>query len=409
MFFMSAMSLHNASAAMSVVAIFAVFLTGTAVGTASVGVNTAINANDKAPPRDDNSFLLTRLSPNATQGRCMDGSVGGYYLAPAGKGTPDEHKWVLELQGGGECATAESCQGKQGSSLASSKYFSKSVHMTAGLTQGPPNKLASWNRVHLPYCSQDLWTGTRTAPSPDSFGFYFSGHLILEAVLDALDASGGGSGGLKNATDIVLTGESAGGMGVWPNLDWLAARYPNARVSGAPIAGFYFFAHPYYGPGHTSSKLADFREAAWPGHYELWSSFVDADCAKALPGWHCILANYTYPYIQSKVFITESLTDKVVTLYHDYVPYQDPHWSKEVLAYFGHWKDNMTQGLSPAMDKDSPNGVFAPACFIHTEFNALSPILNGHSYLAAFAEWYAGASVKLQDDCGVLCNPTCAH
>jgi hypothetical protein len=78
---------------------------------------------------------------------------------------------------------------------------------------------------------------------------------------------------------------------VWPNLDWLAQRYPSARTVGLPLAGFYFYAYPFTGKGHTSSGLADFREAAWPGHYALWRSFVDASCAAALEPWACVLAN----------------------------------------------------------------------------------------------------------------------
>lgn len=89
---------------------------------------------------------------------------------------------------------------------------------------------------------QDLWTGQRTSADADTFGFYFSGHLVLESVLSELDAQG-----LTSATQIVLTGESAGGIGVWPNLDWIAERYPKARVIGVPIAGYYFWAYPYQG------------------------------------------------------------------------------------------------------------------------------------------------------------------
>ena len=84
-------------------------------------------------------------------------------------------------------------------------------------------------------------------------------------MLDALDASHG----LSDATDIVLTGESAGGIGVWPSLDALAARYTRARIVGAPIGGFYacapmnpraaasppLRAHPLQGPVPTPGRL----------------------------------------------------------------------------------------------------------------------------------------------------------
>jgi len=55
---------------------------------------------------------------------------------------------------GGECADAASCKGRQGSSLASSKYFPPLHTMDDGLLRadaGNPT-LRAWNRVHLPYC-----------------------------------------------------------------------------------------------------------------------------------------------------------------------------------------------------------------------------------------------------------------
>ena len=114
-------------------------------------------------------------------------------------------------------------------------------------------------------------------------------------MLDALDETAG----LKDATDIILSGVSAGqlynkfylvqvlsylrlisgGIGVWMNVDYLAARYPNARVTAATIAGYYFYATYYQGPNHTEAgTMADFREEAWPSTYTLYQAYVDADC-----------------------------------------------------------------------------------------------------------------------------------
>ena len=98
---------------------------------------------------------------------------------------------------------------------------------------------------------------------------YFSGHNILAAVLDDLDAQ------LVAATSIVLSGESAGGIGVWPNVDWLAARYPNAHVVGAPIGGVYLPTCTY----RTVGIGVDFRPDVWRARFERWHSFVDKDCA----------------------------------------------------------------------------------------------------------------------------------
>ena len=233
----------------------------------------------------------------------------------------------------------------------------------------------------------------------------FSGHLILETVLDSLDARG-----LVNATEIVLTGESAGGIGVWPNLDWLAKRYPMARGVGAPIAGFYFYAVPYTGLGHTSSSLADFRESAWAGHVELWNSTVDESCAAVIEPWRCLLANESFPFITSSAFIIEAQSDKVVLGAHDWVPVsQDPNWSAPVEKYLVQWSHNMSVALAPSMDLTHPNGVFSPACFVHTD-HWETTMLDGLNYVSAFSRWFFdGASIKLQDSCGLLCNPTCPH
>ena len=378
---------------------------------------------------------LTLLDPRSYPlARCMDGSPGGFYLEEAARVVPPTSaktvpgaalvdaatSWVIELEGGGECASQRLCDTRRGTHLASSLYFP--AETTLGfLASGNPEhnpRLSKWNRVHVPYCSQDLWMGTRTtnapgdAPGNGTLGYYFAGHHVLDAVLAELEASHG----LGDATNIVLTGESAGGIGVWPNLDWLAHRFPAARVVGAPIAGFYFFAYPYQGPGHTSSGLADFRESAWPQHFALWGSFVDEDCRRALGdgAYACSLANYSFPFVTSDAFIVEAQTDQVVIEYHDWVPAsQDPNWSPEVRTYLSSWQANMTQSLGPAMDaKNKKNGVFNPACFIHTGFRADGPLIGNVSYYSAFDAWFYGERPKLwklQDECGILCNPTCPH
>lgn len=347
---------------------------------------------------------LTLLNAsNVPRGKCMDGTPGGYYHAA----NASSRSWIIELEGGGECVDKADCEQHIHSALGSSNFFLKNTTLKF-LLQGDAvanPRLHQWNRVYVPYCSQDLWTGQRVAASDETFGYFFSGHYVLEGVLEALDALG-----LAGAHDIILTGESAGGIGVWPHLDWLAARYPKAKVTGAPLAGFYFFAVPYTGPGHTSSSLADFREEAWPGHYSLWNSTVDASCAAAIEPWRCMLSNYSFPYIETRAFIIEAQTDKVQLEAHDWVPSsQDPSWSAPVLDYFGEWSHNMSVALSPSMAVGHPNGVFSPACFIHTD-SWETTLIKGLNYLTAFDRWYFdNETMKLQDDCGLLCNPTCPH
>jgi len=320
------------------------------------------------------------------------------------------HNKVIELQGGGECATLEQCSTKIRTPLGSSKYFQPSISSFSflnDLNAKTNPTFSSFNHIFVPYCSQDLWTGTRYDETDPYFHqFYFAGHEIFSAVLEDLDYL------LSDSTEIILTGESAGGIGVWNNVDFLAAQYPNARVGAVPIAGFYFFAFPYDGPHHTSSVLVDFRESAWPSHYTLWGSYVDEDCMNALsePS-HCILSNYSFPFINTTAFIVEAQSDKVVLTDHDWVPSDEGLWDKEIMQYLSTWQANMSKAIFDIALKLRPDdGAFFPSCFIHTDFSAQAPLIENTSYIDAVKTWWTTNERRIWgDDCGLLCNPTCSH
>jgi len=353
---------------------------------------------------------LTNLTdPKA---RCMDGTLSGYYYekASTSRGT---NKWVIYLEGGGECTTQTACESHLHDALGSSKYFASSVNFDgayyASDNQSVNPDFWDWNHVYVPYCSQDLHSGMVTQPSNNTYNLYFSGHFVFEAIIDALVATAN----LNAATEIILTGASAGGIGVWMNVYYLQMRFPNARIVAAPIAGFYFYAYPYQGINHTSSSLADFRPAAWPVTYALWNAYVDEDCAKDLAStpWACMLSNNSFPYITSESFAVEAQTDQVVLVDHDWVP-QDYVTLPPEQAYLTEWHNNMTIALSPLANlSNTKNGIFNPACFIHTTFNNKQPLINNMNYYTAFGNWYyqrtAPNDYKLADTCGIMCNPTC--
>lgn len=359
------------------------------------------------------------LLPADTLGRCLDGTPSGFYHLPAAS-SASATKWVLNLQGGGECTTRDACMSKLNTSLGSSKYYSDTWSFNNDFInrdQASNPAVWDWHMVHLPYCTQCLWTGTRATGANESFGLPFTGHLVLEAVLEQLFALPNGIG---QATEVLLTGESAGGIGVTPNLRWLQQKLGSSvRVTGAPIAGLYYFADPYTGPGHTTSSLADFREPAWPSHAALWQSFVDEGCQQAHNGeaWPCVLANYSQGFIESPIFFTQSKSDQVVLTAHDWVPGDLTPWAS-VEPYIHTWQANMTQalGVVQALGESgkAKRGFFAVACFIHTTFEPDAPLLpyqgRNISFSIAFDAWYNGgddASVYLQDGSEVFSNPSC--
>ena len=68
---------------------------------------------------------------------------------------------------------------------------------------------------------------------------HYRGFSNLRAVADDLDASWG----LGAASDLILSGDSAGGLATLWHADFFTGRFPKARVVAAPDSG-YFFADP---------------------------------------------------------------------------------------------------------------------------------------------------------------------
>ena len=53
---------------------------------------------------------------------CLDGTPAGYYFQPASS-PESQTKWVIYLNGGGECDSEDSCVEATTNKLGSSKYF----------------------------------------------------------------------------------------------------------------------------------------------------------------------------------------------------------------------------------------------------------------------------------------------
>ena len=86
------------------------------------------------------------------------------------------------------------------------------------------------------------FTGNRVDPVPvpgTSKSVHYRGARNLDATLDELFAHHG----LKNATQVIVTGGSAGGLSTFLHLDHVAERVrvyaPLAKVVGKPVCGFF--------------------------------------------------------------------------------------------------------------------------------------------------------------------------
>lgn len=90
----------------------------------------AISATCHAAPRpaiDDHLTLTVLPDALATSSgaRCLDSSAGAYYTA-LGSGA-DATKWVVYLEGGGECESREGCEQRSKGGLGSSRGFKHKI------------------------------------------------------------------------------------------------------------------------------------------------------------------------------------------------------------------------------------------------------------------------------------------
>ena len=173
--------------------------------------------------------------PDSTSAVCNDGSPYAYYLEKSATSSPN---WIFFQEGGSYCWDQVSCNERRStnSNLMTSKGLKDTIVITKGIvsdsTAANPY-YADWNKVQLPYCTSDAFSGTMESTS---YGVSFLGSRIVpEVVADLLEVHG-----LLDSieTIVVYSGSSAGAVGIYPNLDHLANELlPLSRVVGVVDSG----------------------------------------------------------------------------------------------------------------------------------------------------------------------------
>ena len=157
---------------------------------------------------------------------CNDGSNAIYFIERTASS-----KWVIFLESGGACFDYYSCTERihKQPYLTGSKLYPSFVYGEDILSSNEANNFAyDFNKVLIPYCSSDLWLGNSTvtmAGNNNKLEISFKGYQIFSSVLKDLDLLG-----LKNSSEILLAGSSAGGIGVINQADFINRNY-QAKVS----------------------------------------------------------------------------------------------------------------------------------------------------------------------------------
>lgn len=347
--------------------------------------------------------------------QCLDHSPAGYYIRKQ-----DPSKWVIFLEGGGLCVEVVDCQARRSTHEGSSRYWKNDSlperPSTASLSE--LNPFATWSHVWVPYCSGDTWLGNSAEAHPSLLGLQMSGHIILETLVERLM----NTTQMSSATDVVLSGSSAGGIGTFHHTDWLAetlASHASAtgaaapRVTGFPIEGVFFpekwpvlfeqFAIGNKAPlsGFASKYLALLQDP-W-----FQPACVAAAKREGFKSADCFDVSRLMPYTKQPLFVTMNLFDKL--LIQDLgacFSCQETDGPQSMRGRFTRFYGTRMNETILDINRSVPQtGWFVPSEFHHDEnfyefMDSKEKKIGGVSLRSAFEAWYSGKRV-------VLVEPTC--
>ena len=174
---------------------------------------------------------------------CNDFTPAAFYIR---KQSPVQ--WIIYLESGGVCSSIPECNDRyvideEGhnttNELMSSSQLPASTEGRDLLSIDKEDNptFHQFTHVMVPYCSSDLWLGqgnnSRFPGRKFHFhndssvnDFIFRGYTIFRSVIEDLMLDG-----LKNATEVLLVGSSAGGIGVLNHLRYVRSELTNATIA----------------------------------------------------------------------------------------------------------------------------------------------------------------------------------
>ncbi len=160
---------------------------------------------------------------------CRDGSPAGVSVSL----NASSKKVMIFLEGGGACFDSVTC-GNNPTNTAMQQ-----AEKTAGMfnRMQAANPVKDWNFVDVPYCTGDTHGGTKADGTVDGVAGtqQFVGYLNMQAFLQRIVPT------FPDATDVLVTGVSAGGFGAAVTFILVQRAFPNVKVrmiddSGPPMS-----------------------------------------------------------------------------------------------------------------------------------------------------------------------------
>ena len=330
------------------------------------------------------SILIKHVVKDAVQRQavCNDGTPAVYYFK-RGSGADAAH-WIIFFQGGGWCSSGPACALR----WSSQHYLMTSQNAPAVMPAGGIFSISSqinpdflnFTQVFVKYCSSDIYSGD-SEQQVNGMTLQFRGHEIVTAIIaDLEDPTVIPTPNLKNATQVLVGGSSAGSYGAASNIDWITSQLTWAKVKGV-LDSSWVPSLPDYGssPREPMPGSADY--------YNFYSAVVDQSCAAANPSQPqiCLSPIDLYPYTTTPVFIYAEQHDPTLSQIKGITNPSDPAQA----AYMNQYAASLRQSLQ------NVTAVFSPSAGIHTALtddNFVNIKINGYDFQQILGNWYFGRS-----------------
>lgn len=347
--------------------------------------------NDFAADGPAQKYEMTAAAKN-TGAVCLDGTPGAYFLQ---KGTGSgAKKWYVHHQGGGWCESLDDCLGRSQGDLGSSKAYPANASLGGGYFSTDPKQnplMYNWNHVYMRYCDGASFSGNNeTVVSYKGKSLHFRGKRVREAMAKDLMENRG----LSEATDLIVSGCSAGGLATFLHTDQWCDMVPSAKCAGLPDSGFFL---DYQDPGvacspqstYTKDRLGNTIDGnyhcglKWTYTIQNATAGIHQDCVAAHKGeeWKCMFAEHAAEHIRSPIFAMQSQYDSWQT---GNVQGTGGDPKTQVLG------NNITARIqSMLMAKNNESGAFLDSCHHHCgAWNSIR--IDGDLVSVAMQKWYNG-------------------
>lgn len=255
----------------------------------------------------------------------------------------------------------------------------------------------NWNSVFMPYCDGGSFSGNNETVTPHKgTNLHFRGSRVRQAVYDELTANHG----LSSATDVVISGCSAGGLATFLHTDQWCDALPKSKCVGMPDSGFFLDYQAADAPQQSRRLLNTI-----PGNYHMglkWcfdqfnaTAGINPACIAAHntggpatddPAYLCMFAEHSAAFTHTPMFPLQS----------EYDSWQTGHVLKHGndAAVVNTLGANITARMQADLFTNHPeSGAFLDSCHHHCGmWNAIR--IDGDLVSVAMQKWYESLGTK---------------